>query len=183
MKLNDLSVLCEELKNIMCGQEKLKVKYKKDLFYNNLNRSILQMQQFIKHYKLNEQGIELEPDGTSGIDFICPELEIKNGEQKAQWPKNKSLTEKGLGELKFDKQNDPIRRIQTLEYDAFMYSCMKRSGDIVFSLIIIGRKNAELLNPLIEKHQSVKIKEIKLYESIGKRIPRDDIGIPVYKST
>jgi hypothetical protein len=61
-----------------------------------------------------------------------------------------------------------------------MYSGIKRDGTILYSVVILGKENMNLLYPLIRAEQDKKIEQIKMCEQEDKRLPRDDIGISIY---
>lgn len=155
-------------------------KYGKDPCYNNHWRAYFQKRQLIDAFNLQDEPI-LDPNGSTGADFLIKELGIYNGEMKGEWMDNKRLTLKSLGNVRFDKQNDRIRRKAIYDYDSLIYSQFKRSGNFVFSVIIVGLDKMKLIHPLIEDAQSKKLVEINLCESIDKRLPRDDIKISVLK--
>jgi len=170
----------EEAKELVKRNAKFTEKYGKDLYYNNYYRALFQKEVLINFFDLPEEDIRLDPKGNTGPDFNSIMLEIFNGEMKVQWHKPKNLTPKNLGMCRFDKQNDEMRRRAIYDYDALMYSSMRRNGRIVFSLLILGQENMKHIHPLFKKEQDAKIQEIELCQQKSKRLSRDDIAIRVY---
>lgn len=151
-------------------------KFGKDFSHNNYWRAYFQRIQLIEIFNLQEE-IILDPNGTTGPDFLSEELGVLKGEFKGEFLRTKFLTHNSLGKISFDKQNDSIRRKAIYEYDSLMYSVFKRTGDIVFSVIIVGPDKMKLIHPLMEEAQSEKLVEIRMCEDANKRLSRDDIKI------
>ena len=80
--------------------------------------------------------------------------------------------------MKFDKQNDPLRRKQIFQYDALTYSLLRRDGECVLTLIILGSNNTQLVHPLIEAAQQDYLNRLAKRNQDNKRL-RDDIAVSV----
>ncbi len=158
----------EELKN---GKSKnyFTDKYDISIYHNYLNREIIQGAELILLHGVHDLVLSTK---SNGKDFSSESLRIVNGEMKTMTHKGGSLTPSSIKGLEFDKQKyDEKRRKQIFDYDGIMYSLFSKRDEIIFSFLIKGMENIELIvHPLFEREQ----KNIKLESG------RDSIQIKAY---
>lgn len=119
--------------------------------------------------------------GRTGPDFKCPEINIFAGEMKSgqfDLPKTFNYLTENKGSGEFDKQTDPIRRKETLEYDGFIFGLFLRDYYTPIVLLFIhSQEGVYKMREILKHKQSVKIMEIEELEKINKKAPRDSIVV------
>tara|TARA_R100001443_G_scaffold112638_1_gene126385 strand:+ start:64 stop:672 length:609 start_codon:yes stop_codon:yes gene_type:complete len=160
-KLSKVKELIHELEDI--GQE---------LGVNILHN--YKWREMIQKDLMHEIGVKVEDvSGITGDDFKAKD--VNKGDYKSTKVK---LRKNGLftksGRFEFDKQNDPIRRQQVLNYDCLFFSWFK-GAKAVASVLIKKPKAIKSFRKISNKKLSDFKKMMKLKEQQGKRIPRDSI--------
>ena len=93
--------------------------------------------------------------------------------------KNNKLLVSGLT-WEFDKQNDPIRRKETLDYTSFTFSAYIRGSMLPEFIIYINTHSGiQSIRNIIENKQKEKINEIQQAKNQSKRLSRDSIQIKI----
>ena len=172
--------LCEQnaaTRNLLKAMEQHRLEYG-NCFHNNNWRQKFQKEVLIRLYGLEEDDVTINPVGNTGPDFKCPPLRIFNGEMKGRWLDALSLTPTSLGLASFDKQDDPLRRKQTLLYDSLMYSLFTRDGDLAVTLLVFGDSNMAGIRDIMREKQR---EFVKWYAERSKNDKRvwDTIDVPV----
>ncbi len=81
--------------------------------------------------------------------------------------------------FQFDKQNDPVRREAVMKYDAFGFHIHRHLDPEPVLLVYVDapRSVESIKKNLIAKKQEEAMVVFEMYETIGRRIPRDSISI------
>lgn len=163
-----------ELKALLKQISEFKSIHQIDPFRNQKYREIL-ISDILKNH---DKTYELKSDK---VDFITSK--IKNGEAKSCKAK---LLKNGLFSLsksvfEFDKQNDPVRRENTLKYDGFSFGIFNGSNESeILALIFINEeKGINYINSLIQKKQNEFIQKMEIFKKENKQVSRDSIQIYV----
>tara|TARA_Y100000592_G_scaffold87450_1_gene142031 strand:- start:1822 stop:2418 length:597 start_codon:yes stop_codon:yes gene_type:complete len=158
-----------ELQSILQRLFEFQVKVDTNLLHNYKWREVLQAGAASEVFP----GFESTP-GVNGIDFTssnvtkgelksCKGRKLKNG----NWSKNSVKFE-------FDKQNDNIRRVETLRYNGLMFS-MFHNEKIVFNFVIKSPTALRQFTALATYKQQEFIKEMNQCKAANKKLPRDTI--------
>lgn len=163
-----------DLKALLKQMSEFKSIYKIDPFRNQKYREIL-ISDILKNH---DETYELKSDK---VDFITSK--IKNGEAKSCKAK---LLKNGLFSLsgsvfEFDKQNDPIRRENTLKYDGFSFGIFNGNdeSEILGLIFINDEQGVSFINSLIQKKQNEFIQKMEVFKKENKQVSRDSIQIHV----
>jgi len=111
-------------------------------------------------------------DDASAIEEGYKSLELKSGTCRA-----KTLTENNFAQLKFDKQNESVRREAIFKYDGFGLSVFEYYEPYPTATIFVSKDHVEKLHPVFKEKQSDKLAVFERKRAEGKNIGRDDIGI------
>jgi hypothetical protein len=126
--------------------------------------------------------------GRSGPDYEIPELGIEKGELKTNtFVLKKTISYFRLKDFEsitgeFDKQLDPLRREECLEYNSFTFSSYCHNWSFVDPLAVIHittKNGVEIIREVIKKKQKEKIKLIQKQKELGKKVSRDSILVKV----
>ena len=89
------------------------------------------------------------------------------------------LTGSSAGKMVFDKQNDPLRREETLKYNAFVHGSFKGTGAMPKALFVFKSKNSiEIINEIIKTLQKEFVEKWNRDHENSRR-GRDDIAISI----
>jgi len=163
----------ETLKTALNQLIKLEKELGQPLIYNLGYREILQAQE-VKPFFDGFGRIK----GTGGADAKAKGY--KKIEAKSK--KSKIMTRTGKYNWKigfeFDKQNDKIRRDQTLQYDAFYFTVF--SGETEMPLVTAIAKDSESIKSVkkvLKEEQKKFVKKLTEVTKKGKRISRDSVKV------
>ena len=166
--------LISDIKQILELQSQIKKTYEKDVFRNQKYRELL----IAEIIQLHDSTYTLISDK---VDFITEKL--TNGEIKScKVEKLKSsLYSLSKGSFEFDKQNDPIRRENTLKYDGFSFGIFDATNEsnVIAVFYITSSVGVSFVNQLISKKQEEFIKKIGICEQENKQITRDSIQLSI----
>ena len=143
-----------------------------NLLHNYKWREILQIEEVSPFYK----NIKSVP-GLHGTDATSDNFESIESKSGTSRKLKTGLYSKSVS-FEFDKQNDSIRRQQTLKYDSFIFSVIaQNTGRILITAIAQHPEAIKSINSILLKRQKEFLKELKKKEKQGKRIPRDSIRV------
>tara|TARA_E500000305_G_scaffold65011_1_gene51840 strand:- start:205 stop:840 length:636 start_codon:yes stop_codon:yes gene_type:complete len=163
----------EILKTALNQLIKLEKELGQPLIYNLGYREVLQAQEvspFFEDFKRIK--------GAGGADAKAkgyPKIEAKSKKSKIMSRTDKYNWKIGF---EFDKQNDKIRRDQTLQYDAFYFTVF--SGDNEMPLVTAIAKNDDSIKSVknvLKEEQKKFVKRLAEVTKKGKRISRDSVKI------
>jgi hypothetical protein len=162
----------EELKNSIGNIVKLGNKFGVNLLHNFAYREVLvsaEIDSFFEDYKQDKR-IHKE-DATSKTH---QKIEIKTG--KSSLGKRKSGFSTSVN-FEFDKQNDEIRRRESLLYDALIFSVFDPKTETpVVTAIAKYKQSVSAINKMIESKQENFLLTLQECKKANKRIPRDSIS-------
>jgi len=143
-----------------------------NLLHNYKWREILQLEEVSSFYSNIKSVPGLHGSDATSDNFSS--IEKKSGTSS----KLKSGLYSTSVSFEFDKQNDSIRRKQTLAYDSFIFSVIAEdTGKILLTAIAQKPKTIENINKILLSRQKDFLKELKKKQKQGKRIPRDSIKL------
>lgn len=163
----------DTLKTALNQLIKLEKELGQSLLYNLGYREILQAQEvksFFKEFKRikGAGGADAEAEGFKKIEAKSKKSKIMSRSGKYNWK---------IG-FEFDKQNDKIRRDQTLQYDAFYFTVF--SGETEMPLVTAIAKDSVSIKSVKKALKEEQVKFIKRLAEVtkkGKRISRDSVKI------
>jgi hypothetical protein len=167
----------EELRQILSSLSALEEKMKLgDLTHNYKYRELITFN-FLKNTSLlsNLRLSSGKHDCNYGPSLDdCLNLELKSCSGK---PIKRNGGRIKPGECEYDKQNDPIRREETLSYDSHCLA-VYQSKKFIGCILICDPSAVNLYSKLVLKpKQDQKIREIEQFEALGKRTNRDSIRV------
>jgi hypothetical protein len=115
--------------------------------------------------------------GRTGDDANALEEGYLKFELKSGTCKFKTLTLKNFAQLKFDKQNEAIRREAIFKYDGFGLSVFEYYKPYPTATIFISKDHVQKLHPVFKQKQIDILAVFERKRIEGKNIGRDDIGI------
>lgn len=119
--------------------------------------------------------------GRTGPDYSCSEIGTFSGEMKScqfDPPKTRNYITESLGKGEFDKQTDPLRREETLQYDGFIFGLFERDEYTPVVLLHVNTPfGVQKVRQVIHHKHTQIIEKIALHESLGKKMPRDSITV------
>lgn len=162
--------MLSELDLLLKQYTEFKNKYEFDPFRNQKYREYLMADCLRKV----EESILLNSDK---IDFVSNS--IKNGEMKScKIDKLKTNLYSMSSGFEFDKQNDPVRRENTLKYDAFSFGLFDSiSEELVGVLFIKELESVNFINNLLKQKQDSFLEKMEESNKIGKQLSRDSIQL------
>ena len=152
---------------------KLEKELKRPLLYNLGYRELLQAQE-VRGFYSNFKRIK----GAGGAD--AESKNYKRIEAKSKKSKINSQTGKYNWKIgfEFDKQNDPIRRQQTLQYDSFFFTVFSGENELpLVSAIAKDPKAVQSIKNVLKKEQGKFVKRLQEATKKGKRIGRDSVKV------
>ena len=111
-------------------------------------------------------------DDASALEEGYSKFEFKSGTCKA-----KTLTLKNFAQLKFDKQNEAVRREAIFAYDGFGLSVFEYYKPYPTATIFISKDHVQKLHQVFKQKQTDILAIFEKKRNEGKNIGRDDIGI------
>lgn len=99
-------------------------------------------------------------------------LELKSGTIKG-----KTLSLKNFAQIKFDKQNEEVRREAIFKYDGFALSVFEYYKPYPSAIIFVSKEHVQKLHSIFRQKQADILTIFERKRSEGKNIGRDDIGI------
>ena len=163
------SELTAALKTIV----RLEKELKRPLLYNLGYRELLQSQE-VKGFYTNFKRIK----GAGGADAKAkgyPKIEAKSKKSKINGRTGKYNYRLGF---EFDKQNDPIRRNQTLQYDSFFFTVFSGENELpLVTAIAKDPKSVQSIKDILRKEQGKFVKKLEEVTKKGKRIGRDSVKV------
>lgn len=168
--MTDEKNMLNDLETLLKAYASFKTTHNFDPFRNQKYREYL-MADLLK--KVDET-IQLNSDK---VDFIS--LSIKNGEMKScKVDKLKTNLYSMSSGFEFDKQNDPIRRENTLKYDAFSFGLFdSETEEIVGTLFIKDIDGVSFINNLLKQKQDSFLEKMEESNKAGKQLSRDSIQL------
>tara|TARA_R100001591_G_scaffold116584_1_gene133926 strand:- start:214 stop:843 length:630 start_codon:yes stop_codon:yes gene_type:complete len=146
-----------------------------NLFYNFAYREILvssEVESFFEEYRQDKR-VHKE-DATSKSH---PKIEIKTG--TGNLGKRQSGFSTGV-KFEFDKQNDEIRRTESVSYDALVFSIIDPNTESpAITAIAKTEKSVADINERIRLKQKDFLLILKESKKANKRVPRDSISFNV----
>ena len=169
--MNNINI--EDMKEAIATMHKMSKKTGQNLLHNYKWREIIQKDIMLK----NDIPIK-DVSGITGDDFVgdgdCDD--IKKGDYKSTKGaelKNGYLSAK-RGKFEFDKQNDPVKRKQTMKYDCLLFTWFI-GVEPKATVLIKGDKAIKDFRQMAKKKLDSFIKLMETSEKKGKRVPRDSI--------
>jgi hypothetical protein len=111
-------------------------------------------------------------DDASALIEGYTKLELKSGTTKG-----KTLTLKNFAQLKFDKQNESVRREAIFKYDGFGLSVFEYYKPYPTATVFVPKEHVSKIHPVFKEKQRLILETFERKRSEGKNIGRDDIGI------
>lgn len=170
MTINEKDI--KDLKKALKTLVRLRDKFGVNLLHNFAYREVLvssEVAPFFEGYKQDKR-IHKE-DATSKTH---QKIEIKTG--KSSLGKRKSGFSTSVN-FEFDKQNDEIRRRESLLYDALIFSVIDPKTEApVVTAIAKDKQSVSALNKMIKSKQENFLLTLQECKKANKRIPRDSIS-------
>lgn len=171
----------EKINSILQQQFDLNSEFGFNLFHNYRYREFLAAHSLQKH--LIEPSITIAR-GVSGADLMAPDRSLLNIESKSKQKNPYKNRDKGhiykcKGILwEWDKQNDDIRRDETFEPQAYVFSLfLTNEASPILVLYTREMTGIEKICSLLKEKQEEKIKEIEICKVMRKRLSRDVVKI------
>ena len=115
--------------------------------------------------------------GRSGDDANALEEGYSKFEIKSGTCKGKTLSLKNFAQLKFDKQNETVRREAIFKYDGFALGVFEYYKPYPTATIFISKDHVHKLHPIFKQKQIDILAIFERKRNESKNIGRDDIGI------
>jgi hypothetical protein len=115
--------------------------------------------------------------GRTGDDANALEEGYFKFEFKSGTCKGRTLTLTNFAQLKFDKQNEAVRREAIFKYDGFGLSVFEYYKPYPTATVFVPKEHVSKIHPVFKEKQRLILETFERKRSEGKNIGRDDIGI------
>jgi len=141
---------------------------------HNYNWRAKQIESIIKR-KWSGFKISTKPSGPDSWNMDAGEYLPKLNNIEIKTVKDKR------GEFQFDKQTDPQRRKETLEYDGFIFGMFSEHEELRWFLMGVESETVSQIRKLLEHEQEAFISEKEAKKEKKMKLGRDNIGLDVKK--
>ena len=166
----------DELKKHILGIKKLEQQLGRPLLYNLGYRELFQEQE-VKSFYNNYQPLSKTSSGPDATSSNFKKIEAKSRKYKRKSNSKRYDPKNGF---EFDKQNDPIRRRQTLEYDSYFFTAFDHEQEFpICTALALTPQAISGVRAFLKGEQAKFVKRLDEVTERGNRINRDSIRISI----